>query len=491
MSNEERFKKDIEPIMDRIKSEYDRKRAEEVTKARQPALLTSPTGGLGAEIAAMSALKYTGEWSSKTVEHYIGDVKDAIRKEGIQVTPEIETMMIDKMVQDSIPKSSIEYILSKAADNSIFLATDLTANSPLKDEIKKKAEKEYDPKYIEKVAGWTAGSAVDMIATAGLGGGLSAAKAFVAADVVVNAAIDATEQVIEKVEEKSKEKKEGKEEKVDAQNIPSVVMPEHREEWLADQQQLQHPSTENPSATISTPEPSQPTATQWQPENNLAPAAPDDTRQVDQASTNYIPMPAADNTAGWGGLWRSLGLDDLGSTLSHPGRLAANLPDMIIGLFTGRNTPAVKQNIIPLTALLVATLMSKKQHGPLRSLLLIASGLAILNKTSQQANAQTSAQGLQHTAAPQSKFRVYPEEPLNSRITEPIISGNRYVANFDGTPIAITLSDNIVEAHRQGALPLSTLSNALLAQSDRQQQLMQQNYEDGQQETYTRTLNQR
>ena len=498
------FKDKIVPIMDRIKGEYDEKRRDELRHAlHKPNLYMDPTGGVGAEMAAMSTLKHTGEWSSKTVEDYIEDVKSEIKKSGITVTPEIEKEMIDKMVADSIPKSSIEYIMSKAAENSIFMVGDITPDSPLKQEINKKAEKAYDPKYYEKVAGWAAGSAVDMVATAGLGGGLGAATSFVATDVVINAAIDAGEHVIEKVEEKrkSKEEKRGKEDNKNEnalQDIPSIVIPEHRDDWLADQQQGNKVSLSaediNSNSETQSPE------SRWQDQQfNPSPSVQeghDETKSESELQNTIAPetpyaAPSNDNRTGWSGFWQSFGLDNLGDMLSHPGRLFSTLPDMIIGLFTGKNIPAVRQNIIPLTTLLAATLMSKKRYGPLKSLLFITSALALLNKTSQAANSQTEAPRLQAEAVPQNKYRMYAEEPLDSRITDPKLNGNRYVANFDGTPVAVTLPDHIIEAHQQGALPLSTLSNHLLAQSDRQQQLIQQNYEEGQQETYTRTLNQR
>lgn len=504
------FKDKIVPIMDRIKGEYDEKRRDELRHAlHKPNLYMDPTGGVGAEMAAMSTLKHTGEWSSKTVEDYIEDVKSEIKKSGITVTPEIEKEMIDKMVADSIPKSSIEYIMSKAAENSIFMVGDITPDSPLKQEINKKAEKAYDPKYYEKVAGWTVGTAVDMVATAGLGGGLGAATSFVATDVVINAAIDAGEHVIEKVEEKAEakkdkgKKKDEEEQKVEEQDIPTIVMPEHRAEWLADQNGQKEQSSNQAVAApkAEDQDKAREAFTPWQTapytpspseSSHPTPAQDRDEQNAEEVKTDVnSPVPVTNNTMGWNGFLRNFGLDNLGDMFSHPGRLAASIPDLLVGIFTGKNTPAIRQNIIPLTALLVATLMSKKQHGPLRSLLLIASGLAILNKTSQQANEQSAERGIQQPQATQSRFRVYADEPLNARITDPMLNGNRYVANFDGTPIAITLSDNIVEAHRQGALPLSTLSNTLLAQSDRQQQLMQHNYEDSQQETYTRTLNQR
>lgn len=38
------------------------------------------------------------------------------------------------------------------------------------------------------------------------------------------------------------------------------------------------------------------------------------------------------------------------------------------------------------------------------------------------------------------------------------------------------LTDNVVDAHRSGALPLNTLFNAVLAKHDEMRQMAQQNY---------------
>jgi predicted subunit of tRNA(5-methylaminomethyl-2-thiouridylate) methyltransferase len=61
-------------------------------------------------------------------------VKDELKKQQITVTPEIEKMMIEKMIKDEIPKSSIDYIMRKAATNTIFYLpqalTQITTGEP-------------------------------------------------------------------------------------------------------------------------------------------------------------------------------------------------------------------------------------------------------------------------------------------------------------------------------------------------------------------------
>lgn len=47
---------------------------------------------------------------------------------------------------------------------------------------------------------------------------------------------------------------------------------------------------------------------------------------------------------------------------------------------------------------------------------------------------------------------------------------------IDKVPCCIQLTDNVVDAHRSGALPLNTLANAVLAKNDEMRQMAQQNY---------------
>lgn len=49
------------------------------------------------------------------------------------------------------------------------------------------------------------------------------------------------------------------------------------------------------------------------------------------------------------------------------------------------------------------------------------------------------------------------------------------------------LNSTVADAYRAGALPLNTLANAVLVQSDRLRQMASQNYDNGQQETIVRT----
>ena len=85
------------------------------------------------------------------------------------------------------------------------------------------------------------------------------------------------------------------------------------------------------------------------------------------------------------------------------------------------------------------------------------------------------------------QYRHYPDEPLNPRIVNPVLQGSTLIATIDRVPCTVQLSPTVADAYRVRALPLNTLANAVLAQSDRLRQIASQNYDNGQQETIVRT----
>ena len=204
--------------MDRVRQELQSRQAEEVRRyMRSPAYILSgisgPDGGMASQAVALDSLKMTGEWSSKTVEDYVEMVKNELRKEGITVTPELEEMMIDKMARDQVPQSSVDYILRKAAGNTIFGLPEEARKTPLQREVEQRAEDMYNPSKVEKGIGWGLGAAADFVTLGGFSGGIAGGLKFVGADLAVNAVIDTVD---------AKQRKE----------VPSVVLPGHEEEWL-------------------------------------------------------------------------------------------------------------------------------------------------------------------------------------------------------------------------------------------------------------------
>ena len=65
------------------------------------------------------------------------------------------------------------------------------------------------------------------------------------------------------------------------------------------------------------------------------------------------------------------------------------------------------------------------------------------------------------------------------------------IATIDKVPCTIALPERVVDAYQQGALPLNTLANAILAKNDQMRQMAAQNYEANEQQTVIRTIAQR
>ena len=80
----------------------------------------------------------------------------------------------------------------------------------------------------------------------------------------------------------------------------------------------------------------------------------------------------------------------------------------------------------------------------------------------------------------------YPDEPLNPRISNPMLQGRCLVANIDHVPCTIQLPDSVIGAHQSGALPLNTLANAILAKNDQMRQMAAMQYEEQARESVVR-----
>jgi hypothetical protein len=110
--------------------------------------------------------------------------------------------------------------------------------------------------------------------------------------------------------------------------------------------------------------------------------------------------------------------------------------------------------------------------NPLLKMLLVGFGGAnLLNKAGHEALENRDGVKPQ----PIRQYREYADEPLDLRISNPVMKGNTLVATIDNTPSVITISDAAVDAYYQGKLPLNTLANAVLRKYDEQQQTLQEN----------------
>ena len=109
-------------------------------------------------------------------------------------------------------------------------------------------------------------------------------------------------------------------------------------------------------------------------------------------------------------------------------------------------------------------------RNPLLKMTLIGLGGAnLLNKAGHEQLAKRD--GVTTETSVQNRFLQYEEQVLNPRIRDPQIQGNTMIASIDGIPVTVTLPEKVVQAHAAGALPLSTLANAVLERCDRMQDM--------------------
>ena len=484
-SNEKIFRTKVLPIMDKVMADLRHKQLEEIGRHTSSlsfimAGAAGPDGGMSAQAASLDALRYTGKWNSKHTEDYINMVKAELKKQHVTVTPEIEKMMIDKMIKDEVPKSSIEYIMRKAATNTIFYLPQAMSKSPLENHITEQAEKRYNPSALEKGTGYALGATADFLSMGGFGGGWSSAAKFVGVDVGLNAALDHFGGSTEYTPTGTKVAPEGKKKP----DVPLIIAPEHREQYLTEQakkktEQVQ-PTEQKPKANQKVDEDVRPAPSA---EITTETPAPQSTQATEQE------LPQQTNQSGWTGLLSSFGLNGMSDIGHNLGYILAMLPDMILGAFTGKTKSlGLKDNLMPLASIVAGMFV----RNPILKMVLVGmGGLNLLNKAGHEAIDNHKGIGqAQDASAGRVNYKVYPDEPLNPRISQPQIKGNCLIAAIDKVPCTIALTDNVVDAFNQGALPLNTLANAVLAKHDQMRQLASENYE-AQQRTETRTLAQR
>ena len=479
MTDREQFSTKVEPIMDRVMQDLRSRQAEEVRRfMRSPAYILSgisgPDGGMASQAIALDSLKVTGEWNSKTVEDYVEMVKGELRKEGIIVTPQLEEMMIDKMARDQVPQSSIDYVLRKAAGNSIFGLPEEARKTPLQREIEERAEEMYNPSKVEKGIGWGLGAAADFATMGGLGGGVASGLKFVGADLALNAVIDTVDQHQRKA-------------------VPKVIAPGHEQEWIDANTKMQEPSVSETPETKAVQKPltegkeigeekgKEGQNTVDSPGKNEESAqgkevAPGSTEPQQQAA------PRRTNVGGWQGILTGLGLNGLGDIGRNAGYILAMLPDMLLGMFTGKTQSlGVRDNLVPIASIMAGLFVK----NPLLKMTLIGLGGAnLLNKAGHEQLAKQ--EGIQQQTVPQVRYLQYEDEQMDPRIRDAQVRGNALIATLDGIPVTIALPEKVIDAYNQGALPLGRLANAVLEKCDRLQQ-MSEAQERFEQESRTET----
>lgn len=517
---EDYFSTTLAPVMDKVEKEFRENRVREMRHD-----ISSPAGMLSTMAGPMSdtlgtagdRLRVTGEWTSKNAEDYaeecrrrfagsqdvrqsIGLLTDEWRKAIVLEVGEkrygelsselggdlasaymewrIGEMMTVKMAERQVPQSSAEYIMRKAGQNSLLSLNDEYFKSDLDRELETRAEEIYAPSFKERGAGRVLGAGMDAVLTCGTLSWTALAK-FVGYDVVIGVAADATEKIINKeepgVDQCISRGLFGTRHNVmeDVRHLGRLMDVESDEytqslgNALAGEQQWWYDRDIRP--VMEEKEVAAPIMEETADEKKKEEPVLTEDRQPDS-------MPVQTNDSGWSGFLSTAGLDGMGDVGHNLGYVMAMLPDMLVGMFTGKTESLkVMDNLMPMAAIIGGLFV----RNPLVKMLLIGMGGAnLLNKAGHEAldSRRAAVRGTQ--------YKVYEDEPLNSRIKDPVLKGGCLVMSIDKVPYSIQLPDSVVDAYAKGALPLNRLANAVLARTDEGGRMLAEKYES---ETRTET----
>ena len=561
----------LAPVMKQVRDELTHKQLEE--RGRYQSSLAGVLASANPYVNNTEfVLKQTGKWNSKTTEDYLamcnqkiwkdknivkdlallaGEWRNAVVKEigrskydalskacgedlaYAYVAQRMEDLMIGKLVKDNTPKSTMEYILRKAAQNSIWGLQEELMKSPLTAEIEARGEKAYKPSKTEKFAGRATASVMDAVTMGGIGSWKSLAT-LVGSDMALGYILDSKKGNGEQRKEQAMElsiskgvfgqngnaftgfrsqakkvnatdngyvktlnsklhnkihipqkafthmawtdnsfkfpfqKEQEKRNDPKYKNVPLIVAPGKEDAYL--EEKAKHDAAKIAEAERIIQEKKEAEAQQTE---------TDEQQQV-QSEEELQEQPENDNSNGWEGLLKNFGLNGFSDIGNNLGYVIAMLPDILVGLFTGKTQSlGLKDNMMPIAAILAGMFVK----NPLLKMTLIGMGGAnLLNKAGHEALANKqegndgNAVSYGNTTAQAVQYKSYPDEPLNPRIANPVLQGNCLVTTIDRVPYTIQLPEHVVGAYQAGALPLNTLANAVLAKSDQTRQMAERNY---------------
>lgn len=559
----------LAPVMKQVRDELTHKQLEE--RGRYQSSLAGVLASANPYVNNTEfVLKQTGKWNSKTTEDYLamcnqkiwkdknivkdlallaGEWRNAVVKEigrskydalskacgedlaYAYVAQRMEDLMIGKLVKDNTPKSTMDYILRKAAQNSIWGLQEELMKSPLTAEIEARGEKAYKPSKTEKFAGRATASVMDAVTMGGIGSWKSLAT-LVGSDMALGYILDSKKGNGEQRKEQAMElsiskgvfgqngnaftgfrsqakkvnatdngyvktlnsklhnkihipqkaftpmawtdnsfkfpfqKEQEKRNDPKYKNVPLIVAPGKEDAYLEEKAKHDAAKIAEAERIIKEKKEAQQTET--------------DEQQQAQSEEELQEQPENDNSNGWEGLLKNFGLNGFSDIGNNLGYVIAMLPDILVGLFTGKTQSlGLKANMMPIAAILAGMFVK----NPLLKMTLIGMGGAnLLNKAGHEALANKregnngNAISYGNTTAQAVQYKSYPDEPLNPRIANPVLQGNCLVATIDRVPYTIQLPEHVVGAYQAGALPLNTLANAVLAKNDQMRQMAERNY---------------
>lgn len=443
----------------------------------------------------------------------------------------LQQTMVDRLIDKETPKSTAEYIIRKTAGESLFGLPYMLNRSPLEAQIAKEAETRYKANGWEWGGAKAASFAIDTVATMGCGSWANLAK--LAGVEVVFAGVEAymdskdkdnsitieqcisqgvfgsgeNENVFDSIKAQAvwldAERCEGvtrinsnlkrpvgtfslggfigRGAKAFVSPIATAVGNVKKSFEEAVQNAAQAPKNqEAPIANNTTPSRAAEAQLAGRSGNPQTEQQMEQNPQVSDATDedDNIRQEQEANQAGWGSLMADLGFTGLGDIGHNLGYVIAMMPDILVGMMTGKTQSLhFRDNLVPMASV-VAGLFVK--NPVLKMVLIGMGGLNLVNKAGHESIER-------HNNPNGPRFKQYEDQELNPRITGPVINGNCLVANIDRTPCSIMLPDNVVAAYQSGALPLNTLANTILARHDANSQLAQENYRAVTQENQSQT----
>ena len=561
----------LAPVMTQVRDDLTHKQLEERSRYQSSLAGVLASANPYADNTEF-VLKQTGKWNSKTTEDYLemcnqkiwkdknivkdlallaGEWRNSVVKEigrskydalskacgedlaYAYVAQRMEDLMIGKLVKENTPKSTMDYILRKAAQNSIWGLQEELLKSPLTAEIEARGEKAYKPSKTEKFAGKATASVVDAVTMGGIGSWKSLAT-LVGSDMALGYVLDSKKGNGEQRKEQAMElsiskgvfgqngnvftgfrsqakkvnatdngyvktlnsklhnkihipqkaftpmawtdnsfkfpfqKEQEKRNNPKYKTVPLIVAPGKEDAYL--EEKAKHDAAKAAEAERIIQEKKEAEAQQTE----------TDEQQQAQSEEELQEQPENDNSNGWEGLLKNFGLNGFSDIGNNLGYVIAMLPDILVGLFTGKTQSlGLKANMMPIAAILAGMFVK----NPLLKMTLIGMGGAnLLNKAGHEALANKregndgNAVSYGNTTAQTVQYKSYSDEPLNPRIANPVLQGNCLVATIDRVPYTIQLPEHVVGAYQAGALPLNTLANAVLAKSDQMRQMAERNY---------------
>lgn len=555
------FDMNLAPVMEQVQKELSAKQAEELREYG-----TSARGILATALPTPSGdpydiIKHTGKWNSLKAEDYVELCRERIgqsekighdlevlagswREEAIGMIGRerydsmsekmgmdlayaytcyrMESQMIGRMVQERMPKSTLEYVLRAATKNSLLGLTGCSEGSELESELQEKGEQAYSPSPLEYRVGQAAGFGIDTLMTGGFSSWGNLARLF-GVELLVNEVTNTfetgkgkestVEQLVSRevfgADERLLQETQRQARQIVAEEQPYIrnlddkvggrmkLLPEDTVALLKgtgwnpslldkaygqtvgsdDMKEGRIPMVIRPGKEAEYLESLQDKTKNQQTEDTDRTENREDTGKGQPkpiAEEWAVPETANGNTGaafpGWEKLLNDIGLSDAGSVGKNLGYVIAMLPEMVGGMFSGKSKSLqLSDNLLPIASILFGLFV----RNPLLKMMLIGlGGMNLINKAGHEA-LQAEEHGKGRSVQ---QYRVYPDEALDGRIKQPEVKGNYLFATMDRVPCSIRLPDATVAAYQEGALPLNTLANAVLAKSDEIQALAQKNY---------------